>query len=81
LFNEANVLRSWYSQTFQSVQATCAAVAEAEKESQDPSTMNDSSLPQFFTRAFSALAAADAALTELETQIVSVKALLSQFCR
>ena len=81
LFNEANVLRSWYSQVFQSVQSIAVASADTNDVADNAALSNDSSLPPFISRAFSALAAADAALTDLETVIVSVKALLLQFCR
>jgi hypothetical protein len=81
LFNEANVLRSWYNQVFQSVQSIAAAAADNSDIPENIALRNDSSLPPFISRAFSALEAADAALNDLETLIVSVKALLLQFCR
>jgi hypothetical protein len=79
LFNEANVLRSWFNQVQQSVQSTSAAAADDQIE--DSSMNKDESLITFVSRASAALVAADAALTDLENQVVAVKALLLQFCR
>ena len=81
LFNEANILRSWYNQIFQSVTAASTAADEAAKNPDRAAIWNDASLAPFFSRAFAALASADAALADLESQIVAVKALLLQFCK
>ncbi len=83
LFNEANVLRSWYNQVQQSVQSTSAgaAASAAGGEAEDALMMKDESVAAFVSRASAALVAADAALTDLENQVVAVKALLLQFCR
>jgi hypothetical protein len=81
LFNEANVLRSWYSQVFKSVQETSESAAAAASNPSSAAIWHDPSLPPFFSRAFAALASADAALAELEARIVAVKALLLQFCK
>jgi hypothetical protein len=81
LFNEATVLRSWYNQTLQSVKTTAADAAEAADNPASAEIWKDESLAPFFSRAFAALASADAALADLETQIVAVKALLLQFCK